>query len=104
LTTLDKAKVEAAVLLAERWLIAVLRHEKFFSLADLNQAIATLLERLNQRPFRKREETRASLYAALDRPALQPLPGERYLMADWDRLPRRGPPFQGLSPLYSSAM
>src|SRR5712664_1638946 len=51
----DKAKVEAAVLLAERWLIAVLRHEKFFSLADLNQALAKLLERLNQRPFRKRE-------------------------------------------------
>ncbi len=79
----DKAKVEAAVLLAERWLIAVLRHEKFFSLADLNQALAKLLERLNQRPFRKREGTRASLYATLDRPALQPLPAERYVMAEW---------------------
>ncbi len=79
----DKAKVEAAVLLAERWLIAVLRHEKFFSLPELNQAIAQLLERLNQRPFRKREGTRASLYATLDRPALQPLPAERYVMADW---------------------
>jgi transposase len=79
----DKAKVEAAVLLGERWLIAVLRHEKFFSLADLNQAIPTLLERLNHRPFRKREGTRASLYATLDLPALQPLPQERYVMADW---------------------
>jgi transposase len=79
----DKAKVEAAVLLAERWLVAVLRHQKFFSLAELNQAIAPLLERLNQRPFRKREGTRASLYAALDRPALQPLPSERYVMAEW---------------------
>jgi transposase len=79
----DKAKAEAAVLLAERWLIAVLRHEKFFSLADLNQALAQLLERLNQRPFRKREGSRASLYAALDRPALQPLPAERYVLAEW---------------------
>jgi transposase len=79
----DKAKVEAAVLLAERWLIAVLRHEKFFSLADLNQAIAQLLERLNQRPFRKQEGTRASLYATLDRPALQALPAERYVVAEW---------------------
>lgn len=79
----DKAKVEAAVLLAERWLIAVLRHEKFFSLPDLNQAIAFHLERLNQRPFRKREGTRALLYATLDRPALQPLPYERYVMAEW---------------------
>jgi transposase len=77
-----KAKVEVAVLLAERWLIAVLRHEKFFSLAELNQALAKLLERLNQRPFRKRG-TRASLYAILDRPALQPLPAERYVMAEW---------------------
>jgi transposase len=81
--TVAKAKVEAAVLLAERWLIAVLRHEKFFSLADLNQAIAQLLERLNQRPFRKQEGTRASLYATLDRPALQALPVERYVMAEW---------------------
>ena len=79
----DKAKAEAAVLLAERWLVAVLRHEKFFSLAALNQAIAPLLERLNQRPFRKREGTRASLYVALDRPALQPLPAERYVLAEW---------------------
>jgi transposase len=79
----DKAKVEAAVLLAERWLIAVLRHEKFFSLADLNQALAQLLERLNQRPFRKQEGTRASRYATLDRPALQPLPVEPYVMAEW---------------------
>jgi transposase len=79
----DKAKVEAAVLLAERWLIAVLRHEKFFSVAELNQALAPLLQRLNQRPFRKREGTRASLYAAIDRPALQPLPSERYVMAEW---------------------
>ncbi len=82
----DKAKVEVAVLLAERWLIAVLRHEKFFSVADLNQALAVQLERINQRPFRKREGTRASLYALLDRPALQPLPAERYVLAEWDNV------------------
>ena len=79
----DKAKVENAVLLAERWILAVLRHQKFFALAELNNAIAPLLERLNNRPFRKREGTRAVLYASLDRPALQPLPAERYVIADW---------------------
>lgn len=79
----DKAKVESAVLIAERWILAALRHRKFFSLAELNEAIAALLERLNHRPFRKREGTRASLYAELDRPALQPLPAERYVMAEW---------------------
>jgi transposase len=79
----DKAKVESAVLLAERWIIAVLRHRKFFSLAELNDAIEPLLERLNHRPFRKRDGCRASLYASLDRPVLQALPVERYVMADW---------------------
>lgn len=82
----DKAKVEVAVLMASRWLLAVLRHEKFFSLADLNQALAPLLERVNQRPFRKREGCRASLYATLDRPALQPLPVEHYVMAEWKKV------------------
>ena len=82
----DKAKVEAGVLLAERGLIAVLRHEKFFSLTDLNHALSARLEHLNQRPFRKREGCRASLYAALDRPALQPLPAERYVIADWKKV------------------
>ena len=79
----DKAKVENGVLVAERWILAALRHRKFFSLGELNEAIAGLLDRLNHRPFRKREGTRASLYAELDRPALQPLPAERYVIADW---------------------
>jgi transposase len=79
----DKAKVENAVLLVERWILAALRHHKFFSLAELNESIGTLLERLNNRPFRKRDGTRASLFAALDRPALQPLPAQRYVIADW---------------------
>jgi len=83
LTTLGKAKVENAVLLAERWIIAALRHRKFQDLAELNQAISELLEKLNHRPFRKREGSRASLFAELDRPALQPLPAERYILAHW---------------------
>jgi transposase len=79
----DKAKVESGVLLVERWILAALRKRKFFSLAELNQAIAELLERLNQRRFRKREGARASLFAALDRPALRPLPAERYQFGAW---------------------
>jgi transposase len=79
----DKAKVENAVLVAERWILAALRHRKFFSLPELNEAIAGLLEKLNHRPFRKREGSRASLFAELDRPALQPLPAERYVLAHW---------------------
>jgi transposase len=52
-------------------------------LADLNEAISELLEKLNHRPFRKRVGSRASLFAELDRPALQPLPAERYILAHW---------------------
>jgi len=79
----DKAKVENAVGVVERWILAALRHCKFFSVAELNEAVNELLERLNHRRFRKREDTRASLYVAIDRPALQPLPAERYVMAEF---------------------
>jgi transposase len=79
----DKAKVENAVLLVERWILAALRHHRFVALGELNDAIAILLERLNNRPFRKREGTRASLFAAIDQPMLQPLPAQPYITADW---------------------
>jgi transposase len=79
----DKAKVENAVLLVERWILAALRHHRFVALGELNDAIAVLLARLNNRPFRKREGTRASLFAAIDQPMLQPLPAQPYITADW---------------------
>lgn len=79
----DKAKVETGVQIVQRWIVAALRHRKFFSLAELNQAIRELLTKLNQRPFRKRSGCRASLFQELDRPALQPLPAERYELHEW---------------------
>jgi transposase len=79
----DKAKVEVGVQVAERWIIAALRHQKFFRLADLNRAIRELLERLNQRPFRKREGSRASVFATVERSALRPLPAEPFDMSQW---------------------
>jgi len=81
----DKAKVEGAVLIAERWIIAALRNEKFFSLAALNRAIAELLSRLNTRPFKKLPGSRLSAFEALDKPELLPLPSEPYEFADWQR-------------------
>jgi len=82
----DKAKVEAGVLLAERWIIAALRHQTFFDLFSLNQAIAELLNRLNRRPFKKREGSRWDLFCQLDRPALQPLPSQPYCFGEWKTL------------------
>ena len=70
----------------ERWILAALRNRTFFSLAELNAAIAKLLERLNNRPFRKLPGSRRSLFEQLDRPALRPLPAERYVFAQWKKV------------------
>lgn len=79
----DKAKVEAGVLVAERWVLARLRNRKFFSLAELNEAIADLLDRLNSKRFKKIDGSRQSLFESIDRPALQPQPSRRYEYATW---------------------
>jgi transposase len=79
----DKAKVESGVLVVERWIIAALRNRRFFGIEELNEAIRGLLERLNQRPFRKRGGTRSSLFETLDKPALGPLPAERFDLSQW---------------------
>jgi transposase len=79
----DKAKVESGVLVVERWILAALRKRRFFSLAALNEAIHELLEKLNHRPFRKLEGSRATRFEKLDRPALRPLPSEPYVFAQW---------------------
>ena len=81
----DKAKVEVAVQVVERWILAALRNRTFFSLAELNAAIAKLLERLNARAFRKLPGSRRSLFEQLERPALRPLPTERYVFAQWKK-------------------
>jgi transposase len=82
----DKAKAEVGVQVVERWILAALRHRTFFSLAELNQAIRDLLERLNRRPFKKLPGSRQSLFEQLDRPALRPLPGEPYVFAEWKKV------------------
>lgn len=81
----DKAKVEVAVQIVQRWILAALRHRTFFSLAELNEAIRELLVRLNNRRFRKLEGTRASLFAEIDQPALRPLPTTPYEYEEWEK-------------------
>jgi len=79
----DKAKVESGVQMVEHWVLAPLRHRDFFSLGELNQAIAEQVENLNHRPFQKLEGTRRSLFETLEKSALKPLPTQRYVYADW---------------------
>jgi len=81
----DKAKVEAGVLIAERWILAALRNRTFFSLAEANAAIRERLAWLNERPFKKLDGCRTSLFADLDRPALRPLPERAYEYATWKK-------------------
>ena len=79
----DKAKAEAGVLLVERWVLARLRHQRFFSLGELNRQIGELMVALNHRPFKKLPGSRESAFAEIDRPALRPLPATHYEFAEW---------------------
>jgi transposase len=79
----DKAKVENGVLVITRWVLARLRHQRFFSLNELNRVLRTLLLDLNRRPFKKLPGCRASAFAEMDQPALRPLPQRRYEYAEW---------------------
>jgi transposase len=82
----DKAKVEVGVQVAERWILARLRNDTFFSLPQANEAVAVLLRDLNTRPFKKLPGSRQSLFESLDRPALHPLPAQPYEYAEWKRV------------------
>ena len=79
----DKAKAENGVLQAERWILAALRQRTFFSLAEANAAIAERVAWLNARPFRKLPGSRRTMFEAIDRPALRPLPAWPYEYAEW---------------------
>lgn len=79
----DKAKVEGGVLIVERWILARLRNQRFFSLAEANRAIAELLALLNQKPFKKLPGCRHSAFLEMDWPVLKPLPQSRYEYAEW---------------------
>jgi len=79
----DKAKIEVGVQVAERWILARLRHESFGALPALNARIAELLEDLNARRMRHYGASRKELFERLDRPALRPLPAEPFVYGEW---------------------
>jgi len=81
----DKGKVESGVLGVERRILAQLRNRTFFCLAELNKAMVPLLLSYNTRSFQQRDDSRHSLFAALDASALQPLPVTRYEYAEWKK-------------------
>lgn len=82
----DKAAVEAGVASVERWVLAPLRHRRFFALAELNEAMAERVAWLNDRAFRGAPTSRRELFAELERPALRALPAERFELAEWKKV------------------
>jgi transposase len=81
----DKAKVEVAVQVVERWILARLRNERFFSLVALNRRIAELLEELNDKPMRTYGASRREMFERFDKSALRPLPAQRFQPGTWKR-------------------
>lgn len=79
----DKGKVESAVQVVERWIMARLRHERLADVAAADEAVAALLPMLNGRPMQKLDATRASLFTSIDAPALRPLPAQPWSWARW---------------------
>ena len=84
-TPKDKAKVENAVGIIERQILATLRHRTFFSLAEINAELKSRIIALNQQQFQKMKTSRQQLFEEIDRPALKPLPSERYQYATWKK-------------------
>ena len=78
----DKAKVEVGVQVIERWILARLRHQTFFSLAELNHCIRALLAEVNNKPFKQLKGSRQQWFESLDKPALSPLPKHPYQYTD----------------------
>ena len=81
----DKAKVEVAVQIVERWILARLRHYEFFSLEQANETIKILLVDLNLKPFQKLPGSRQSMFEMIDKPALKSLPQHPYEFAEWKK-------------------
>ncbi len=81
----DKAKVESAVQLVERWILAALRNRTFFSLSELNGAIRDLLVMLNKKPFKKLEGCRRECFEKIEKSALMKLPDTPYAFAEWKK-------------------
>jgi transposase len=79
----DKAKVENAVLQAQRRILAALRNRTFFSLMELNEAIMEETKRLNERPMAVIGKSRYELFIEIEKPVLRSLPSERFVISSW---------------------
>ena len=81
----DKAKVEAGVLFASRWILASLRNKEFYSLSEANEAVGILLEKLNNKTMRQLKKSRRELFESIDQPTLRRLNPSAYVFSQWKK-------------------
>ena len=81
----DKAAVEAGVRFAQTYILGRLRRLTFFSLAECNEAITLVMQRMNERPMRKLGVSRRELFEKIERAVLNDLPAEDWEFAEWQR-------------------
>lgn len=79
----DKAKAEVGVQVVQRWILAILRHQTFTSVQEINQFLGPLLDKLNNRIMKHRSASRRELFETIDKPALKPLPSQRFSSPEW---------------------
>lgn len=79
----DKSHAEGTVSYASTWILAALRNETFFSLAEGREAVEKKLELLNSYPFKKREGCRREAYLQEEKEYMQPLPSNPYEPSSW---------------------
>ena len=95
----DKAKAEQGVQGIQRWILASLRHRKFFSVDELNDAISILLDKYNNKVIKRLGKSRTQLFNELDKPNLQPLPQQKYIYRDFKICSEHSPPKNQIKPL-----
>lgn len=79
----DKPNAEGSVGNISTWIIAALRNEQFFSLAELNRSIKEKLDEFNKKFFQKKEGSRLDLFRDEELPLLAPIPATSYELAEW---------------------
>ena len=76
--------MEGTVGIISTFILAALRNRQFLSLPELNEAIWERLEAFNNKPFQKKNGSRASLFAE-EKPFLRPLPPYPFELATWKK-------------------
>lgn len=79
----DKSKAEQGVQGIQRWILASLRHQTFFNVDELNDAISLLLDKYNNKIVKRFKKSRFEMFLELDKPFLQSLPNERYIYKEF---------------------